>query len=1115
MDNEPANEFSTFESLENLRFADVMNLEEIQRLQDLFSDAFGVASLITNPDGTPITEPSNFCRLCNNIIRKTEKGCAHYYQSDAAVGSYSPSGPIVQKCLSGGLWDAGVSITVDNTHIANWLIGQIRSEESDENQILQYADKIGADKTEYIKALNDVPIMPLAQFEKISKMLFAFANQISDKAYKNYKLNNEILIREQTEKDLIQNHLLLNTIIESTTEAIYAKDLSGRYCTINEPGAKILGYKVSDIVGKTDFDLLPEEAALKFRKADEFVLAKEIGIEQEEYVIINGKKFVFLAYRTPWRDSNGRIVGIIGNSRDITEQKQFENILKDSERSLARAEQVAKIGNWKLDIESNHLYLSEGARLITGVNIDVSIDEFLQLTIEKDRMLLKQTFENLITKNNPYRIEYKIRRSSDGVIVDIHSIAEYDKEKKIVFGVIHDITERKKAEETLRNTNILLEKTIEQSPVPMILVSMPNALLKFANKASIELFGVQDEVSFKNTSIYDLKSTWADIDMAGTPNPKDAMPLFRCINGEKIENEERILLRKDGSIRYGLISSYPIYDDEGNIIAGYLIIMDITERKKIELALSESREKFLKIFDLAPVLISIIRLEDSVYVDLNSYSIGFTGYSREEVIGGKTHDIGWIDTEGRNKIRQLLEKNNKIDGLEQQFTMKNGTVTWGLVNGELIVLDNQKCLLIIITDITERKKIELLLKQKSEDYEVQNEEYLQLNEELTQTNEELFHAKEKAEESDRLKSAFLANMSHEIRTPMNGILGFTELLKEPQLTGETRQTYISIIEKSGTRMLNIINDIISISKIESGQMELKLSEANINEQIDYIYSFFKHEIEQKGIQFIVHKQLDDKESVISSDREKLYAILTNLVKNAIKFTNKGVIEVGYEKINNIIKFYVKDSGAGIPKSQKDIIFERFRQGSELLTRNYEGAGLGLSISKAYVEMLGGKIWVESIMDKGSTFYFTIPYDKDADRTEECYNTPFDDKKTIKKLKILIAEDDESSKILISIAVKSLGREIIKVDNGVDAVNACRNNPDIDLILMDNKMPLMDGYEATRQIRTFNKSVVIIAQTAFALAGDKEKAISAGCNDYISKLFNQRVLVEKISKYFYD
>ena len=1057
MNNLSDNQKKKADLTNKVRFDDLFTLEEIQKLQDWFAEINGVASLITDPDGNPITKPSNFCRLCIDVIRKTEIGCSNCMKSDSIIGRNNVDGPIIQRCLSGGLWDAGVSITVDNTHIANWLIGQIRSEESDENQILQYADKIGADKTEYIKALNDVPIMPLAQFEKISKMLFAFANQISDKAYKNYKLNNEILIREQTEKDLIQNHLLLNTIIESTTEAIYAKDLSGRYCTINEPGAKILGYKVSDIVGKTDFDLLPEEAALKFRKADEFVLAKEIGIEQEEYVIINGKKFVFLAYRTPWRDSNGRIVGIIGNSRDITEQKQFENILKDSERSLARAEQVAKIGNWKLDIESNHLYLSEGARLITGVNIDVSIDEFLQLTIEKDRMLLKQTFENLITKNNPYRIEYKIRRSSDGVIVDIHSIAEYDKEKKIVFGVIHDITERKKAEETLRNTNILLEKTIEQSPVPMILVSMPNALLKFANKASIELFGVQDEVSFKNTSIYDLKSTWADIDMAGTPNPKDAMPLFRCINGEKIENEERILLRKDGSIRYGLISSYPIYDDEGNIIAGYLIIMDITERKKIELALSESREKFLKIFDLAPVLISIIRLEDSVYVDLNSYSIGFTGYSREEVIGGKTHDIGWIDTEGRNKIRQLLEKNNKIDGLEQQFTMKNGTVTWGLVNGELIVLDNQKCLLIIITDITERKKIELLLKQKSEDYEVQNEEYLQLNEELTQTNEELFHAKEKAEESDRLKSAFLANMSHEIRTPMNGILGFTELLKEPQLTGETRQTYISIIEKSGTRMLNIINDIISISKIESGQMELKLSEANINEQIDYIYSFFKHEIEQKGIQFIVHKQLDDKESVISSDREKLYAILTNLVKNAIKFTNKGVIEVGYEKINNIIKFYVKDSGAGIPKSQKDIIFERFRQGSELLTRNYEGAGLGLSISKAYVEMLGGKIWVESIMDKGSTFYFTIPYDKDADRTEECYNTPFDDKKTIKKLKILIAEDDESSKILISIAVKSLGREIIKVDNGVDAVNACRNNPDIDLILMDNKMPLMDGY----------------------------------------------------------
>lgn len=222
---------------------------------------------------------------------------------------------------------------------------------------------------------------------------------------------------------------------------------------------------------------------------------------------------------------------------------------------------------------------------------------------------------------------------------------------------------------------------------------------------------------------------------------------------------------------------------------------------------------------------------------------------------------------------------------------------------------------------------------------------------------ELICAKEKAEESERLKSAFLANMSHEIRTPMNGILGFTELLKNMDLSGEQQLHYISIIEKSGTRLLNIINDIICISKIESEQITATMADTNINELMEFIHNFFMPEINQKKLHFSNHNTLPDKEAVIITDREKVYAILTNLVKNAIKFTQSGFIETGYKVKNGFIEFYVRDSGHGIAKEQLEYIFERFRQGSESLTRNYDGAGLGLSISKAYVEMLGGKIWI--------------------------------------------------------------------------------------------------------------------------------------------------------------
>jgi len=234
-------------------------------------------------------------------------------------------------------------------------------------------------------------------------------------------------------------------------------------------------------------------------------------------------------------------------------------------------------------------------------------------------------------------------------------------------------------------------------------------------------------------------------------------------------------------------------------------------------------------------------------------------------------------------------------------------------------------------------------------------------------------AKEKAEESDRLKSAFLANMSHEIRTPMNGILGFAELLKDPNLSGDEQLDYIKIIEKSGAHMLNIINDIVDISKIEAGLMKIDLHYYNVNEQIEYIYNFFKPEAEAKGLNLFFKNSLPAKESILKTDREKVYATFTNLVKNAIKYTNEGSIEFGYTKKLDNLEFYVKDTGIGIPKGREEAIFERFIQADIDVTNVRQGAGLGLAIAKSYIKMLGGKIWVESEEGVGSTFYFTIPY----------------------------------------------------------------------------------------------------------------------------------------------
>ena len=376
---------------------------------------------------------------------------------------------------------------------------------------------------------------------------------------------------------------------------------------------------------------------------------------------------------------------------------------------------------------------------------------------------------------------------------------------------------------------------------------------------------------------------------------------------------------------------------------------------------------------------------------------------------------------------------------------------------------------------------------------------------------ELGKALEKAEESDRLKSAFLANMSHEIRTPMNGILGFAELLKIPGLSGEQQQEYISIIERGGARMLNIINDIVSISKIESNQVDVSMRESNINDQIEYTFTFFKPEVEAKGMQFSFKNALSSNDSIIKTDREKVFSVLTNLVKNAIKYSHSGSIELGYNKKGSFLEFYVKDTGIGISKDRQEAIFERFIQADIEDKMAYQGAGLGLSISKAYIEMLGGKIWVESEKGKGSTFYFTLPYIFETKKVivPKLEKQPSQIVPSSNKLKILIAEDEEISQEYINIAVRKWGKEIINVQNGIEAVEACRKNPDIDLVLMDILMPKMNGHEATKQIRKFNKDVIIIAQTAYALSGDKEKAIAAGCNDYIAKPIKNKELFKII------
>ncbi len=385
---------------------------------------------------------------------------------------------------------------------------------------------------------------------------------------------------------------------------------------------------------------------------------------------------------------------------------------------------------------------------------------------------------------------------------------------------------------------------------------------------------------------------------------------------------------------------------------------------------------------------------------------------------------------------------------------------------------------------------------------------LELN---SQIMEELEEQKIRAEESDKMKSAFLANMSHEIRTPMNGILGFAELLESADYSSAEQSKFIGIIQKSGNRMLETINNIIDVSKLESGQEKIQIKEVNIKDMMKELLNFFSSEANDKGLKLT----LTDSHSTFSepfyTDEYKLNSVLTNLIKNALKFTPEGAVKIKYAIHEKMAEFWVTDTGIGIAQDQQFSIFEQFVRADFSHSSKFEGSGLGLSISNEYVKLLNGRIHLESELNMGSTFYVRIP-NKISELGSTIENEqPFDSKQTkLSKYKIIVAEDDEASFHYLEYILMEVTDRIIHAKDGEEAIDMAKKYADTDIILMDLKMPKINGFEATEEIRKFNKNVYIIAQTAYTQESDKAKVIEVGCNAFISKPINKKKLLELIS-----
>jgi PAS domain S-box-containing protein len=591
-------------------------------------------------------------------------------------------------------------------------------------------------------------------------------------------------------------------------------------------------------------------------------------------------------------------------------------------------------------------------------------------------------------------------------------------------------------------------------------------------------------------------------------------------------SQHPLLVARNGN-RYNISNSAsPICDDNNEITGVVLVFSDETAsyQQSEKLRKSEERLNLAIQGTRAGLWDWSIQTGNFVCNDLWAKMIGYE--LRElEPLSSKTWEI-MTHPEDVIKSNAILDRyfRGEIETYECETRMKHksGHWVWVLDRGMVVERDSKGNPVRMIgthIDISLQKGSEADLKAQMDENQNLNEEYLSQNEELTRSieriqriNEEYQIARQKAEESDRLKSAFLANMSHEIRTPMNGIIGFSELMADPDLDAGTRGEYAKIVIDSGNQLLGIVNDILDISRIEAGLVLLVKEKVSVNEMINALFAFFEPQALDKKIQLKAVKSLSDEESELVTDKLRLRQILTNLLNNALKFTEKGEIEFGYRKSEGYLQFYVMDTGIGIPGELHEKIFEPFHQAELEISYHYGGTGLGLSISRKLAELLGGKIWLESEKGKGSVFNFTIPCYSDFEnaRPESAEQAVKD--QSASDMQVLVAEDDDTNYLYLEKALTKENIKPIRAINGQQAVEICRGNPDIHLVLMDLKMPLMNGYDAARKIKACRPSLPVIAQTAYAMNEDRTKAGEAGCDDFITKPIRIAELLKIVNKY---
>ena len=886
----------------------------------------------------------------------------------------------------------------------------------------------------------------------------------------------DITEAKKQEYDLKESQRQYSTLISNLNGIVYTC-LNDEFWTmqfISQGLQKMTGYEPIDIVAnaKLSFsDIIHPEDRSNVMETVKTSIKNNISYQLEYRIIHKNGSIVWVTEYGQAIMNNGEINHLEGIITDITSIKESELQLLKLSTAIEQSASSVLITDTNGIIE----YVNPHFSKLTGYTKEEVLNQRVSLlkSGQTPDSIYKQLWEKIIS-GQTWQGEFYNKKKNNELYWESAVIAPVKNKAGQITNFIaikQDITKHKQNLTELLNSQLELEKSA--------------ALFRALSGASFEgIFMSKHGKFIGQNKTAELIFGYSESEVIGRPNTDLFLPENReFVEGRMLGGSEEPFelnaLRKDGTLFPCEIKTR-VAEYQGNMVL-FTSITNISRRKEAQKNLLESEARYRALIQNNTSVMMLFDPLTGEIVEVNEAACTFYGLTEKELKNTCIFDVNTLE---KDEIREQVKKLQS--GEKNYFVFKHRTANGLIKDVELYTgkmnYRGRELYFSVIHDITDKLQLQ----------------------------RDLIGAKEKAEESDKLKSAFLANMSHEIRTPMNAIIGFAQLLNDTDITQEEIKQYIKIINQSGVQLLELIDDIIKISQIEAGIININYQQTKLSSLLQEIYALFSLTVKQKGIKL----RLDlPKDPVVffNTDPARLKQILINLLSNAIKFTQEGEVCFGYKYEGNLITFFVKDTGIGIDADHHQLIFDRFMQAPQNKNKLYGGTGIGLSISKALVEKMQGKIWLTSELGKGTNFYFTLPFfeNKSQSRNDEQQENKGLSLDIMSGKTILIVEDDERNSKLLELFLKPTGAMILLAKDGIEALETVKSRPEIDAVLMDIKMPVMNGIEATRELKKIRPELPIIMQTAYAMAHEKAEAQNAGCNAYLAKPVNREVMLNKL------